>query len=523
MNVLKKTLVYVSVAVLFVLFTALYVVTLRGVTGNPSTSQMIAQENTAAPFELSPERGRYAHVVALAETGKYELSQDLANFVYPDVGWFQGRFYSFFAPGLAYMVAPFYMLGAHVGMAQLFSFGAITLAALASLLLLVVIAVRVLKLPLWAGLTAALVFGFATTSWSYAITLYQHHVTLFLLLSGFLAAWKFANSNNKLTSFACAAWVWTAYGIAIFIDYPNALLLAPVIVYFFNAALSQVKDAKRWAISLRPAFVLSSIFFFLLIGLHGYHNQKEFGSWKRVSGGIVGYKTIRENGLEGLPTSELVEKLASAQARKDNVVAFFSEQRIPNSFGTLLFSKDRGLAVYSPLVLLGLLGLGFMFKRFNPEVGFLAGTVAANIFLYSSWGDPWGGWAYGPRYLIPTMAVSALGLAYAFARAPKAWIFRLVAVPFFVYSAGIALLGAITSNAIPPRLEADALKAPYNFVANYKWLHEGLSGSYVYNSYLKAYVSLPHLFVTLLIGITVLFVLLAVVAPLFKKQGGQHV
>ncbi|MCL5774636.1 MAG: hypothetical protein M1333_00320 [Patescibacteria group bacterium] len=169
-------------------------------------------------------KGKY-----LGDYHTYDIGRELANAVYPDVGFYNGKFFSLFAPGLAYMDMPFYLLGRHFHLSQVFSFGFISLVSILVLAVLYQIAVKILKLPLWASVFAVLVYAFATTSWSYAITLYQHQVTVFFTMSAFYAVWKYSRGNKM--SWLWAAWAWLAYGLAISVDYPNALLMLPVMVY----------------------------------------------------------------------------------------------------------------------------------------------------------------------------------------------------------------------------------------------------------------------------------------------------
>ena len=97
----KNYLIIAGIIVLGILF---YGLTLRGDVGNPSSSEFKNKLDTpTSAFELSPERGRYVHVVALAETGKFNITKDWAEVAFPDVGVSNdGRYYSFFAPGVAY-------------------------------------------------------------------------------------------------------------------------------------------------------------------------------------------------------------------------------------------------------------------------------------------------------------------------------------------------------------------------------------------------------------------------------------
>ena len=66
------------------------------------------------------------------------------------------------------------------------------------------IARQVFRLPLWAALSAVIIFAFGCTAWSYAITLYQHPVTVFFMLSGFYAVWRFSQGGRL-------GWLWAGY------------------------------------------------------------------------------------------------------------------------------------------------------------------------------------------------------------------------------------------------------------------------------------------------------------------------
>lgn len=492
------------------------------VRGQPDVrvTELKKQESATQAFELSPERGRFAHVVALAETGQYALSQELADFVYPDVGWHKGRFYSFFAPGMSYMAVPFYLLGKPYGLAQVATFGFVAFISLCSLLLLFLIARQVFRLPRWSALLAALVFGFGSTALSYSLTLYQHHITVFCLLLIFYAAWRFRQSTTG--GVLWASLVGLAYGLAVTVDYPNAVLLFPGVLYCGLGAISYSTADAQVKIRVRAIILASLVLFLSVTALHGYHNFREFGSWKALSSSVVDYKVIKEQHLESLPVPDIEKAVAARQERKSNVANFFSETHLPNSFGTLIFSVDRGLLFYGPIFILGLLGLAWALRRVTPEIMVLGASLAVNVFLYSSWGDPWGGWAYGTRYLIPSMAILSLFVAYLLAVGPRAWVWRLLSIPLFTYSAAVAMLGALTTNAVPPRVEADYLHSHYNYLHNLTFFFNGSSGSYFFNEYASRYVSLQNYGFILFTMVLVVYVALVSYGHIFSRKAYAH-
>jgi hypothetical protein len=93
------------------------------------------------------------------------------------------------------------------------------------------------------------------------------------------------------------------------------------------------------------------------------------------------------------------------------------------------------------------------------------------------WGDPWGGWAFGSRYLIPTYALLAIGVAHALSRWRHSLMALLVFVPLFIFSLWVNTLGAVTSLANPPEVQVLSLEKQsgheqkYTFMRNWEFLN----------------------------------------------------
>ncbi len=108
------------------------------------------------------------------------------------------------------------------------------------------------------------------------------------------------------------------------------------------------------------------------------------------------------------------------------------------------------------------------------------------ITLYGMWGDPWGGWAFGIRYMIPAFAVLSIPLGIAIKEYGKKWFFVIPFIIIFIYSVFINLAGALTTNKIPPSVEVDSERYPtYTFIHNIKLALDGKTSSYIYNTYLE--------------------------------------
>ncbi len=505
-------------ALLFIVIFGLffYALTLRGIYGNIKSSEIKNNLDQATkPFELSPERGRFLLTMSLAENKSFALSQQLADAAYPDVGYKDGKFYIFFVPGISVLALPFYIVGKGFNLDQVFSYSMISFFAVLNLVFLYLISRKIFKLPILLSILVSFIFGFASTSWSYAITLSQHHVTTFFILSAFYAAWRYKNTQRL--SWLYSLYVWFAYGASIFLDYPNVVLLAPIMLYHFFTAFQIEKLKTKTKINFRLPYLITSIIFFLLLALHGYYNYANFGSPTKLSGSLVGYKTIKEQKL--LQDTQGTAKIKNI-AEEKTIQGFFQEDQFPQGLSILTGSLDRGLLLYSPLFALSIIGIFLALRKITLESGILISAVLVNFFLYSSWGDPWGGWAFGPRYLIPSMAILAIFCAAWLNNTKYKIISRIAAFILFMYSSAVALLGAITTSQVPPKIEADYLHTKYNFLLNYDYFRDGRSGSFIFNEYASNYVSLQQYFL-IIWGTLLLIVFLLLFIPLFFAKKNE--
>ncbi len=508
-----KTALYAIL--IFLVSFVLFGVTVRGVSGNPRPESIKHNLDQAAkPLELSPERGRYVLILSLAENGSFALSPVLADAADPDIGYSKGHFYIYFGPGVSILALPLYYLGKSVGLAQVGAFFTIVFFASLNVMTLFLISRHIFKLHPWAAALTAFIFGFCSPAWSYANTLYQHHITAFIILSGFYAVWQY--KQQKSLSWLWMIYVWIAYGFSLFVDYPNAILVAPIIVYALIVSFNiTTKEKNILAIRFRLAFIFTAFIFILINIIHGYYNHTQFGSWKKLSGGLVGIKEIKRYKLLNNPDPEAA---IAKMAKTKNVVRFFQEENTIHGFSILLFSRDRGLFLYAPIFIFALLGIASKLKKLTIEIGILLSLLATHIFLYSSWGDPWGGWAFGPRYLIPSMAILSLFAGFWLNNALKRIWVSIVAFLLAGYSSAVGLAGALTTNAVPPKIEADYLKMEYNFLRNFSFLSHNNSSSYIYNEFISSFLDLPQWYACIWILILISLIVLLFILPAKERM-----
>lgn len=476
-------------AAFFIFCAAILMLTVKGLPGNPAAEELnLPKWTDNGPFTTSNDRGRYALIYSVVENRSLILSKPLAIFSSPDLAINNnGQYVSLFAPGVPFIMIPSYLAGRYFGMAQLAVFITMAFFALLNIVLLRAIAIRLGANPIEASL-GALTFIFATPAFAYATTLYQHHISTFIILLGFyiLIRW-----NNWLS----LALIWFLFALSGAVDNPNYFIMAPIALAALGRIIIVSREEKNIKFNFRLAGALALLVAIIPIGFFFWFNKNANGGAMTLSGSLERVTTIQKS--EDINQSADLEKKLVAAGANDktsedkNPVSFFKTRNILNGFYIHSISPDRGITHYTPIVLLGIYGIYFLYKKNKYAANILTAIIGMTVLTYSMWGDPYGGWSFGSRYLIPVYALLSLGVAFAVSRMKKNYIFLLIFIALFVYSARINALGAITTSANPPQVEILALEKitgmvqSYTEDRNWQFLREKGSRSFVYNQLLK--------------------------------------
>lgn len=517
-----KTLKKISAINLIVI--VVLVLSLRGLLGVPKADELLSAEwKENGPFELSPERGRFALAYNIVEEASVYYKVDIARFVTPDLGYKNGEFVSLFAPGVSFIILPGYVLGKALGASQVGAYAAISLFAFLNYLLIINIS-KLLGAKKMAGTLAGLIFLFATPAYAYAVNLYQHHISTFLILSGIYLAVRYKGKWVSLFAivFLCA--------LGIVVDNPNLFLMFPLGLYVLLQLFSIKQTKTLLKIKFRPLYIFTALGAVVPIALFLAFNQASYGNPFQLSGTVSSVVALDENGYPTLPDNikedpELLQLAQNPESQKKSSVGFFSPRAIVNGLYIHTLSLDRGMLIYTPVIIFGLLGAFKLYKKENQFLGLLAGIATANLILYSMWGDPWGGWAFGSRYMIPTYAIFAIFISAYLSEFPKSRVMRLIFRVILVYSISVNTLGAITTSALPPKVQASQLGEisgkveRYTYRRNWEYLRDAGSKTFVYREYASKTMSArQYYFVLVAIILLVSLAAFRVVYPIKSKK-----
>ncbi len=477
---MKKLIIFILVLFVSIIFAF----TIKGNYGNPTPSNIYDNQRfMGQPFELSPERGRYALTMSLAEDHSFFLKHDIARIVTPDLGFYKGKYTLLVSPGLSMLGVPFYLLGAGFNLAQVFTFGMPAFFAVLNFLLILKIC-KQLGISFRGAVLGGLSYLFATTSFVYSVSYYQHQTTTFLLLA--TAALLFG--KKSVLRFGIAAFL---AGFSFWIDSQNPIFFIPLIFYAIQSILNVQKDKTFTRIFLNARYLFAAVGIVVALGAYSLYSLAVFARPFQLSGTLTSIKDFDQN------NAPIIKTLST---QKDTS-RFFNTRRMTNGFATLVFNEDRGTIYYAPIILIGILGVCQLIKKkYNESVAVL-GTILFIFVLYTMWGDPWGGWAFGPRYLIPLFAFAAVFIGQAVDIFREKILFKLAFILLFAWGVAINLLGALTTNQVPPKVEAVALGMKWNYLLNWDLYQKGLSSSFFYKTYLSSILTLEVFYISIFVSI----------------------
>jgi len=479
------------IQIVFILFCSLILfLSIRGLPGNPTTAQLNTPEwKDDGPLELSPERGRFALMYSIVENQSVLFSLPIARFATPDVGYSHGNYVSLFAPALSYLVIPGYLAGRALGAAQVGAFAVVSLFAILNIILIYYIA-RHFKADRIASLLGGLAFLFGTPAFAYGVNLYQHHISTFIILSCFYLLLRSSN-------FATLLLVFTISAFSLPLDYPNLFLMLPIGLYALSKIIYFKQHKEDIALSFDYFKTLAFIGMIIPVLLFLLFNKASYGGpFNFLGGGSLSVaKTIDENGRPMNDQAGKAQDNAPGSVASDSGLSFFKTRYLLNGFYIHSYSPDRGILWYAPVVLFGIAGAFILYKRREPMLPILLGVVGMNVLLYSMWGDPYGGWAFGSRYLIPSYGIAGIFIAVLLSRFRKRSLFLAFFFIVLTYSIAVNTVGALSSSRNPPQAEVLALEKltgreqKYTYARNFDFLVYNGSKSYAWQAFGRKYVS----------------------------------
>lgn len=259
-----------------------------------------------------------------------------------------------------------------------------------------------------AALLTALLYGLATPAWVYSTALFREPWAALGLIAALYFAVKFR--ENKSILFLCLAAISAA--IAITTRSTTSVVL-PFLLLYVIAAIREDSPVRSTGWTNR---VYLSLLALLLLGL-----------------AVVYTLSVVNQYRPALPELAKVQVYVKALAG-------------------VLISPGRGLLVYTPLIVLSVGGMVLFYRRHRREALVICGSVAVYVLMLAAYRQWWGGWGWGPRFLVPFLPYLILPiisiLHVVFVERRHIWAGALV-VALGVVGVAIQLTGVLVGPSMP--------------------------------------------------------------------------
>jgi hypothetical protein len=334
-----------------------------------------------------------------------------------------------------------------------------------------------------------------TMMYPFSVIFFAHQLAGSLLFIAFFLIFQMklgADSLQKRDSFL----VGFLLGFALITEYPVAPIVLILTIYYFVVIFTKVVENRGMAAVLPALGALIPIAVVVAYNVVVFENLISTGYTHSADGWFLENQT---QGLVGIGWPD------------------------PKVMYYMSLHPAFGLFWQSPLLILSLIGMWFMWRApgYKFETLIAATAFFSLLILYSGFYNWYGGWTFGPRYLIPMLPFMCLPLAFL----PRRW-FPSVVILGLISITGM-FIAATTSIIIPDtsyKLIDTLGYFQYSSIYSY-CLQLLLDGEFATNIGTKllglnAWVSLIPVLLVLL-GITIAFFAMhddATSLPLLKSQ-----
>lgn len=374
----------------------------------------------ALPYR-QPNCNTTSHLLLVESLADGTRTIDAAHGESCDISWWHGHYYANKAPGLALVTVPWYLAARRLGLlrrdpAQASSYPAAMRAVprrdlwlmglwgavLPSLGLLVLVRRQAERLSPGSGTLAAAILAFATLLLPFAGLFFSHALSALVDFAAFSAACRRATPRS-------AAGAGLLAGVAIVVEYPNAILGIVLLAFVAATAADRLRSVTAYALGCLVG----------VLPLVAY-DWWTFGSPFHLS--YVG--AVRRPGLSG-------HDLLGA-----NTEGFFGVGLPTPSHLVHLLVGEKGLLMGAPILVLAPVGLTCLWRAGRRAETALIGAIVAAFLVYNAgYYSPLGGATPGPRFLVAILPLLAIAAATAIPLAPRLSA-ALVAVGAAVLLAG---------------------------------------------------------------------------------------
>lgn len=429
---------------------------LKGDFGNFNTetslTNLISQnkvfEFSGHPFEFSRTRSLFSTTLSIANEFNFPLSKEQVLFARGDIGKANEEYFSWAPPGTAMIGALFYKIFSLIDLGQFGAYLSIVFISVFIHFLIFKIVYQYIKKDEKTALLCAYIYTFGTIALVYSITYFQHQYTVLFLLIMLIGVLKISRRERNAHLYTYLIPI--IYGFSAFFDYPNLIILLPILLGYLFISKENIK----------PLFIKTILSVSIPLLVITFFQYSQFDNPFQPTNTLVsGFNTT-------LNQTDL-------QKEKNDVTSIFSTQKTFEGLYSYLFTTYRGIFFFSPIVILGILYIKTLFKiRPRLCLGLLL-IVGTTALMYASFSAPLGGWCFGPRYLLPIYLI--LSVMTGLWISEQSTRIKVLVLPLLFISIANNVSGALSTLTIPEKKETF-----FYGIKNLEFILNNVSGSFFY-------------------------------------------
>jgi len=405
----------------------------------------------------------FASIENVAKFARFDIEQ-IASVSKSDPWEFgvDGKHYSKYGLMQSILPVPLYMIAtrlSNVGNADLVLLFNVFLTALTAAVVL--LCARTLGYSVTTSVMTSFIFGLGTIAWPYSKRLLGEPGSSLLLLTSVYCLLRYERSPRSVYPLLAGAFL----GMAFAYKASNGIVLLAETSFLVYVGKQYGHKAQSVAALMLP--------FVAFVAIVGVYNYVRFGSPSSTGyGPEEGFTTPLLHGLWGL-----------------------------------FFSPGRSFFLYSPILLVSVLGF-IPFARKHRGVAILLGlTVFLQVFLYAQWWNWWGGLSWGPRLLVPLAPLMTLWLLplITWALREARWA-SIILAGMLTISFGVQVLAVATDRSVDGWRSSPLLSQPgYLGIAtlDLTWVHNREPSAPAEVDYLSLALMLGLVFLTTRAGFSI--------------------